>query len=631
MFNRPRCRDFEPLVTAQIRLRNLIKLSVVNIHCSDDKNSLIYFTLHLSAFSKPFYTSEKKECRKKVEWSEIYCHQIQNSSHRFICIRVWLRDNKRKLHTELTNDSSADKMLFLWGVYFSGLVSISNREDLMFKDNTILFHLFDEIFTSPDQIVFNTIPETQTNCDQNSDKYSSSPSVSITNGSNNHHNVEQSISTPPNSIDSNPNSMENETVTVIDAINEIKHFKTKYVKLDLPKNEVQLSYTVDKLLQIQDLQRRIKQKHESSKLLADRICTKSAACLNLQLIMRKPVFYEPQKQPGMGKTLSRLLLQQQAPPKPEIILKAHDLRLKMEAARFRIKLLTQERDKSRQYNRSLEYKREKLKDENTEKETLIWNSLRTLSRENLKTHLEKLILQREVFINIKLALNETKRCLLKELNDIYTIKKNSRGQYTINNIHLPDAESYVNTIVTPTDVSVALGYVAHVVIIVAKILNIPLRNPIKHEGSRSRIIDNVKILADAERTFPLFCRATPPPNVLLYAVYLLNQNISQLKHVIGLHRGDLRATLANTLDLLNSSNCEVLNQQIVGNFNPKQHNDNSTSSVDSVPIPISLNPSSARVSRSLDDFDDVLDNLNSKLNLSAPDLTSPINEQSELI
>jgi hypothetical protein len=144
-------------------------------------------------------------------------------------------------------------------------------------------------------------------------------------------------------------------------------------------------------------------------------------------------------------------------------------------------------------------KREKLKDENTETETMIWNSLRALSRESNKAGQEKVTMQREVLVNVRLALGETKQCLLRELNEIYAVRKNASGQFTINDIHLPDAEMYSESTATSTEISIALGYVAHAVLIVAKILNIPLRNPIKHEGSRSKILDNVKILPPSDR------------------------------------------------------------------------------------------------------------------------------------
>lgn len=489
MLPRPRCREYEPLVTAQVRLRNLIKISAVNLHC-DDKDDSLYFTLHLSAFSKPFYTSERMDYREKIQWPEINSPIMQTSSHKFICVRVWQSRNNRKIQTALCNDSCSDKMLVLWGVYFSGLVAIPQNTVAQFRKNTLVFHLDGGSFTSPNQIFFEVIPDTQPSCDQNSDKHSTDSNFS--NGSNPKLSRDLMSSSPTKFT-------ENGSVSIKDIIDESKYLKVRYVEISFNKSEINPSYTVNKLLQIQEIQRMIQSKKESSKMLADRICTKSAACLNLELLMSKPIFYEPQKQPGMGKTLSRLLAQQHAPPKPETILKIHELRVKIECARFRIKSLSQEYDRNRKYNRSLEAKREKLNDENIEKETMIWNSLRTLSRENLKIYQEKLALQREVYINMNLALNDTKRGLLQELNEIYCVKKNESGRYTINNIVLPDAESYNEALSSPTEISIALGYVSHAVIIIAKILNIPLRNPVRHEGSQSKIIDNIKALPPTDR------------------------------------------------------------------------------------------------------------------------------------
>lgn len=476
MFPRPRFRNYEPLVTTQVRLRNLIKLSGINLICSedeDDKTSKIYFTLHLSAFSKPIYTSEKIQLKKNVDWAEINCPQVFKSSQKFAVIRVW----KHKEILNSNDSSKTDQLMFFWGVYFTGLIAISKHE-LSFKDNTLLFHIFDEVFSSPDQVI---IPQS-INCDQQLEIYSSSPANNSLTKSN-----------------SNGNSS-NDTTETISVNNEIiKELKIKLNSSEFPKFEISSSYNVNKLMRLQELQRIIKQKSEASKLLADRICMKSAACLNIEMLMNKPVIYETRSQPGMGKQLSRLLMQQSAPPKPETILKIHELKKDIECAKFRIKLLTLERDRYRLHNKAQEIKREKLKDDNTETETLIWNSMRTLGRDNLKTHQEKLILQNDVLKNVKLALGETKKCLLRELNEIYRIEKNSDGKFCINNIHLPDAESYHETTSTATQISIALGYVAHAVLIIAKILNIPLRNTIIHEGSRSKIVDNIKILPPSDR------------------------------------------------------------------------------------------------------------------------------------
>lgn len=506
MFGRTN-RQLRPLVTTQIRLRNLIKITGINFDC-DNKSFALYFTLHFSAFSKPFYTSEKVVVshNRKAEWPEVNCEKYRNSSNRFICIRVWKTILNNSEHQNNNNNESmttADNMLFIWGVYFSGLVIVSNLDSSQFKANTLLFHLDGGVFTSCDFIVncqhiesnINIIPSSshtkeaeqqEKDCDT---RYSSSLK---SNSSNNLTNGNNKLSPPsPKFAEEQQLDHEFTETNAVDILNESVYHKVRYAHLNCPRNEIQKSYTVDKLIQIQELQREINKVKEKSNVLGQRICMKSSACLDLDLIMRKPVFYEPQKQTGMGKKLSQLL--QQAPPKPEVLFKGHELRIKIECARYRIKLLTQERDRSRQYNRQLIAKREKLKDDNIEMEALIWNSLRTLNRENLRMYEEKLALQREIFMNVRLALLETRRFLLKELNEIYTVVKQPNGHFTINGIFLPDAESYADSKVSSVEISIALGYVAHAVLIIAEILNVPLRNPIKHEGSRSRIVDNIKI------------------------------------------------------------------------------------------------------------------------------------------
>jgi hypothetical protein len=630
-------------VTTQIRLRNLIKITGINFEC-DDKSYAVYFTLHFSAFSKPFYTSKSVEIRnRKADWPEINCERYRNSSQRFICIRIWqtIVNNRSENNN---NEATADKMLFLWGVYFSGLVIVSNFENGRFKSNTLLFHLDGGIFTSCDQINnqvqhqinqeqlkvnhCNIIPSLiineeaeQLDKDCDTDRYSNSNLNNFINGNNNHSYINSnklSPSSPPKFIEEYQDEFE---VSVMDILNESMYHKVRYAHLNITRHEIQNSYTIDKLIQMQEIQREIYNIKEKSKLLGNRICMKSSACLDLNLVMTKPVFYEPQKQSGMGRTLSRLLTQ--APPKPEILLKGHELKIKIECARFRIKLLTQERDRSRQFNQQLMAKREKLKDDNIEMETLIWNSLRTLNRENLRMYEEKLALQREIFTNVRLALLETRRFLLKELNEIYTVMKKSDGQYTINGIHLPDAEAYGESKTSSIDISIALGYVAHTVLIIAEILNVPLRNPVKNEGSRSKIIDIIKIFeVPSDRIFPLFCRASPVSNAVLYGVYLLNQNISQLKFMLDMSKGDLRATLANLWDLMNGINAEMYSRRFVEDVKPIE---NSASSMDSVPInvPLSLSPHIARrKSRSLQDFDELMDDFHDNVNSSAPDLSN---------
>lgn len=455
MYSRPRCREWEPLLTQQLRLRDLIKISGVNIKILSDNNtkSKIYYTLHFKPFSKPFYTSEKLEEYIVIDWSEINCPDLYKSASRNVCIRVWENHNnniqditKNTISTYHVNDTvpSSDKLLFLWGVHFSGLVLISNRKDIKLKENSLTFHLNGGTFASADSIqddsketislIKDAIPnDSQSNCDYNSDRYSISNFSQInSNKPNPDYYLNKIYVSSPKSFDcflssslADEYEYPNGLSTVSKIIHESKYLKVRYVKLEFAKSEIRPSYTLQKLLLLQDFQRRIKNRNDGAKTLADRICMKSAHCLNLELLRNKPLYYETQKQPGMGKALSKLLSQQQAPPKPEILLKAQELRRNIECVKFRCRMLAKEREKNRQTNKSLELKLGKIIDENIEMESFVLNSYHTLSREKEKIDEEKQNLDREqeVFHNVRLALLETRQELLKELNDIYSVKK----------------------------------------------------------------------------------------------------------------------------------------------------------------------------------------------------------------
>lgn len=56
--------------------------------------------------------------------------------------------------------------------------------------------------------------------------------------------------------------------------------------------------------------------------------------------------------------------------------------------------------------------------------------------------------------------------------------------------------------------------------------------------------------------FPLFCRSMPPSDMTKYAIFLLNQNLTQLLVSSGQWPTDLRATLANLMSL--TKKCTIL-------------------------------------------------------------------------
>lgn len=86
--------------------------------------------------------------------------------------------------------------------------------------------------------------------------------------------------------------------------------------------------------------------------------------------------------------------------------------------------------------------------------------------------------------------------LVRELPTVYPITLSSNGGYMIRGLRLP-VDIYTTT-VPEEEVSAALGYCAHLVFMIAKYLNIPLRHRILCNSSRSAIQQ------DGVGVFPLF-------------------------------------------------------------------------------------------------------------------------------
>lgn len=76
--------------------------------------------------------------------------------------------------------------------------------------------------------------------------------------------------------------------------------------------------------------------------------------------------------------------------------------------------------------------------------------------------------------------------LLSQILFCYQMPDN---KYTICGVHLPNSEDFAGS--DEVMISVALGFVAHLVQMISIFLQIPLRYPIIHVGSRSKIVDHV--------------------------------------------------------------------------------------------------------------------------------------------
>lgn len=428
--------------------------------------------------SAPFFTSEKLESYKNAIWPEINCQSIIKSTSHSVCIRVW----QRTQHTVDAN-TIVDKVLFLWGVYFSGLVPISKRTDVKLKENSLVFHIHGGFFTATSclesenvckQLQFVGVFETKRSLQKNSNLVCDELVLSSEQLTNLRGKAAVDVDYVRNGHHS-PDHI-NEKTADCSLYSDPESLKVRYIEKSFFKTEIRLSYNVDKLLLLQEKQRTMIKKNDSAKELIDKICMRSAFCLNLELIANKAMLYRPRGNPSMGRTLNRLLFQQPEQPKPEILLQAQELRRRIETAKFRCRLLVQERNQAKIKLRQLEQKLGTISDSNIEQEAWLMANYRGLARE--KDTESKSIMnirdQSEILMKMVQALDERRHHLLRELKEIYCIKQNERGIFTINGAALPNSDSF-NDLIPPLDISVALGYAAHITLMCSIVLNCPLR------------------------------------------------------------------------------------------------------------------------------------------------------------
>lgn len=562
MNNRPRCRDWSPLATQQLRLRNLIQISGHNIVA--DANKSIYFTLHLTLMSAPFFTSERLESFRNAIWAEINCQSIQKSTSQFVVVRVWQTTqshcNERSSSEQMEatrssvveNDSAnclrskieklndnKDKILFVWGIYFSGLVPITKRSDVKYRDNALVFYIHGGFFTSAEFL----LPESKLSQyeyfyqTKNGSSYGSSLRESVFNNTitkfisiNTNKNHEDSlfhkipsenhekkddiflrgIRMPPKMSVSPKNNVTGRLSPSSDVIESCSHktvdtkklsnlnpcengtsndhkiLKVRFLNKDFYRWEIRQSYNVKKLLILQEKQRTFRREMMSANEVMEKICMKSASCLNLDLIANKGMIHRPKGNPSIGRTLNRLLSPQPESPRPEDLLKAQNLRRRIETAKFRCRFLTTERDRYKVILRKLHAKGAKLSDENIEKESWLMDDYRELSRSrDMAIEQKSLYLNKcKIFENVREALVQRQHQLLKQIKYIYVIKRCDRSDLMeINGICLPNTDALRihyssnlhNSSNAASNLSVAMCYVAHVVLLCSSVLNIPLR------------------------------------------------------------------------------------------------------------------------------------------------------------
>eukprot|EP00043_Microstomoeca_roanoka_P008474 m.81628 g.81628 ORF g.81628 m.81628 type:complete len:462 (-) comp14255_c1_seq6:166-1551(-) len=148
---------------------------------------------------------------------------------------------------------------------------------------------------------------------------------------------------------------------------------------------------------------------------------------------------------------------------------------------------------------------------------------------------------------VSLARDMRQAVLVLELYSVYHVKPITENLCSIMGIELPNG-TYSDR--DDEALSTALGYVAHLVLMISKYLQLPLRYPLRLLGSRSCIIDDISYdRQERQRRFPLHSRVKDR-SMFEHGVFLLNKDVQQLLEHHGLGVRDPLATLPNVRRLM---------------------------------------------------------------------------------
>ncbi|KAH8328596.1 hypothetical protein KR067_011299 [Drosophila pandora] len=567
---RPRCRKWLPLATQQLRLRNLARIQGFNIVSRlqeeeqlEPEDVMLYYTLHTDQTSEPFYTSEKLPLRhQQQKWAEICTDDDawRKSNAQCVCVKVWkyFPPARREGQPCETDDRSNDmcgksqltpsklprppELHFSWGVYFSGLIPLAPITLPQCGENCLVFQLNGELFASPLQISEQGL---QAQLHLHYQNYTAEEEREAP--------KDVGINSPAVSRSSSP---------------VLRMSTMRYAQLKCQHQEIRRSYNLDKVLLLQHLQRLHQQRQKQMAVVTREIARLSVQCVTKNELRLKPRTTSMSgdhaaNHHSMGRTLSVLLAEQQLIA-PLTLYNAQHLTRRIETLRSQQRLLQAERETFRQRNERARQRLEDLREQREALQKQLHGQRYRLEQERLELRsvAPQHIAQRDQRRQIIRQVERRMSTLVLELQEIYNVQSEGGQQFSICGIAFPHMEQYTSESrqaenaqllenVSPLAVSAALGYVAHLVQMLAIIMDRPLRNRILYEPSRARIVDDIKELTYTTREFPLYTRSILPSQQTKYAIYLLRQNVSQLCFDIT-GQCDLRNTFGNLLELFNT-------------------------------------------------------------------------------
>ena len=252
---------------------------------------------------------------------------------------------------------------------------------------------------------------------------------------------------------------------------------------------------------------------------------------------------------------------------PQTRIAENNLQARIELLRIKIMLLKKERDRRKKWIENYEIEHQELLLKIEEKSSSQMHGYHNLAKEKaaLESWQDQFKLDKVTNASWTSLLRQEKLCIIHQLRQIFPIGDLGGKRPTLRWITFPPTNEIRESCKDETQLSVVIGEAAHLIFVIARILDIPLRHDVHLMGSTSTIQDKNKLPHESEPVtkkdsaahfahgeFPLFVKGSNANewSKFEYALYLLNKNVAQLRWQCELITPDLRPTLHNLDELL---------------------------------------------------------------------------------
>ena len=153
--------------------------------------------------------------------------------------------------------------------------------------------------------------------------------------------------------------------------------------------------------------------------------------------------------------------------------------------------------------------------------------------------------------------------LISELQSIYPIEKGENNIYLIRGLELPSD----HTLLEDDYIATVLSYIVHLLVLLAKYLEIPLRYPLAYASSRSLIREPVLTASthtmnpNLSATFPLY-RKGAEREKFEKGLVLLHKNVEQIANLVGVEFNTKKCILYNLNSIFINKMCPTVQEAL---------------------------------------------------------------------